>query len=688
MASLSRKSTLFLRNNNQLYLHKNITDHQDRSDSNLYFLEIPFSFLGGLGTSLGEVERLEVLKGPQGTMFGRNSTAGAINVVLRDPGEAFEFHTMTSYGSFNALNTKAYIAGPLFGGVKASLSGIYNEEDSYYEHTDPNNYGKDTRYGDRDEPGFQKRIDEGVRLKLVWDITDSLSVKASAYTLDSVSSSGAILATYRTKPLGDALGVTPRESSYKNDINSETANTAQNDVYSFNLTWSNEDFTLRTISGLQNINFFASTDYDGSSENILAFGTPMYSDNMSHEIQLLSNDGGRFSELYGRPINWIIGAYYFEDETGFNPNFFTAVNQAELLDSIPLFSTLDGISGGILSDSLDQDVLVKFFGILDIESNAVFSQATWDLSDTIGLTIGARYQEEERVNINSSAFLATNDFGDIPLTEFPATPIKTTNISPRLVIDFKPGEDTLFYMSFSRGFKSGTLNTVALIEAPQIVAPEEMTTYEIGLKRDFLDSTMRLNGAVFQNNVKNGQVFFISVLSGGVANLENAGEYTIQGAEIDMTWQLNESWVFKSSLAYLDGEYDEYIGSGYDENSGILNDNMNFEGNKTNRTPEITGNISVSYFTYALGGEWELNADAYYSDEFFFDAQNRISQESYSLYGARISYLYDEWNLRATLFGRNIGDEEYATLRYASDFSDLENMAPPRQLGLQLDWRY
>jgi iron complex outermembrane receptor protein len=286
------------------------------------------------------------------------------------------------------------------------------------------------------------------------------------------------------------------------------------------------------------------------------------------------------------------------------------------------------------------------------------------------------------------------------LQDFGSRKADSSNFSPKAVLDFKLSDDELLYASYSKGFKSGTYNIIAIYTPTQYIEPEETTAYELGFKSSLLDGALRFNAAIFQNQIDKLQVQTISLTSGGAVRFETAGSARIRGADFDATWEVLPETipglVVTAGGALLDGKYTDYQrGSGYDETSGVFFDGTvfptrNYTGNDLVRTPKFSGNAGLSY-SFALGsGSVEIAGDTYYNAGFYYSAQNTpvTREQSYQLYNARISYLYEPWNLRVTAFGKNLTDAKYHYVVQELDFATAKLLAPPAFYGLRLNWDF
>jgi iron complex outermembrane receptor protein len=334
---------------------------------------------------------------------------------------------------------------------------------------------------------------------------------------------------------------------------------------------------------------------------------------------------------------------------------------------------------------------------------AAFAQGTLNLTDRLGLTIGGRYQDEERGLRNAKTALLNADSSDTPLLKFRNRDQNTTQFSPKVTLDYHFADDSLVFASFQKGFKSGTFNIVSIYTTPTEVEPEKLTNYEIGIKGVAGNGSFRYSAGVFQNDIDNLQVLIISLTSGGAVTIENAGEARIRGVDFDLLWQpLPEALpglVLTGAGAYLDGEYLKYDnGSGFDPATGLyfgtgsllLLPGRDFAGNKTVRTPEYTFNFGPTFTFDVPGGNVELGGSVYYNSGYYFSAQNKdgVDQPKYYLYNARISYLHEASGLRLSVFGKNLADKFYWYNKFETDFNTIGTAAPPRTFGVRLDYQF
>jgi iron complex outermembrane receptor protein len=644
-----------------------------------------------LGQSFGALERIEVLKGPQGTLFGRNATGGAISVVTKKPGHEPETSVQVSYGRFDDLKTRAYTNIPLTDWMSLSVSGFYNHSESYYRQDNP-------RLPDE----LPHDVSRGGRVKLGFYPSEDIDIVLTALGTRQEGPTPAIGVNTHPSLLGSLALIQGEDRDFVTPNDDSPYVATDIDAYYGEITWRLPAFDLKAIGS----DFYIKThdyrvDFDGSpiplvTSQVNADGASEYQDLASGELQILSNADSWGSEW----LKWIAGFYYFEAEGGYAPVHLTVANTViqlpndELINLIPepLFDLLEPIIAPL---PFPDQIGLKLFGAVGTQSYSGYLQTTMTLTDWLDLTLGGRYQREKRSLVRSDVRI--DNIGGDHTTLIPFAPRDATskNFSPRVSLDFRVIEDTLLYLSYSRGYKSATYNIVNVYLPPDYIKPEEVNAYELGAKSALLDGNLRVNAAVFQNDIKELQASFVSLLAGGAVQFENAGKARVRGAEIDFTLVplpgLNPGLVFTGNGSYLDAVYTDFEnGSGFNETTGIFSGGNDFSGNQISRVPEYTWSLGLSQTVEMPGGPLEIAGDYFYNDGFYFLAQNTPEsyESSYALVSARLSYLYRPAGLRLTLFGNNLTDEKYHVSQFFTDFGRLDSLAAPRTYGVRLNWDF
>lgn len=673
-----------------------------------YIDGIYFPFSHGLAQEFTKLERVEVLKGPQGTLFGRNATGGAINIISKAPGDDFEADFDIGLRNYDGKKAKGYVSIPLATGLGLSVSGLYDKERPYYKmlHDQPNP-AHDSPVTTAD---LADNVSRGINPRLQWQATDSLAFTLSAYTAEFQGTGTVVNTNTKPKPLGRLVGVIDAGDRKAAVNEPETISTDTRVIYG-NAVWNTSLADVKLLSANQRAKTDTRWDYDGGPFNAVFFWpTNQFFDSESAELQLISNDETPGSKW----LQWTTGLYLFRSRAGFNP-LFVGVYRLRAPGSVvdPLMETafqpfFDGLTGLGLPVDPEAAANLMLRGVVDTESIASYANLKWTPTDWFGLTLGGRYQKERRDMVRASTSVVTDRLdpnSEVKVFDFLANrPLgaKTHDFSPRIVLDFTLPDDTLFYVSRTQAYKSGTFNVVAAYTPPSFVKPEKITTYEVGVKRRALDGTLRYTAAAFHNRINDLQTQIVSLASGGLLSLSNAATATIYGAEFDFTWQVLPNalpgLVWTGGGGYLHGQYDSFPeGPGFDPTTGLffgpggllpIQQPQDFSGHRTVRTPKWTGSTSLSYTFNVPAGSAELAVDYYYNDGYWFDAQNVVAQPRYYTLGARASYLIAPWNLRVTFVGKNLTDQFYYTNIFATDFGESATGGPPPSYGINVSWQF
>ncbi|MGJ8669973.1 MAG: TonB-dependent receptor [Oceanococcus sp.] len=656
-----------------------------------YIDGIYYPFASNLAQNFGAVDRIEVLKGPQGTLFGRNATGGAIAIYTKNP-DSEEFHgeLLANAASFNTRLFRLHANVPLGEKYALNATALRSTSDGYYSglHATPAEA----------IPGDEST---GFRVKFRAQPSENFEFNLAALRMVMHLGAGSVGFTANPSTLGSLQGV-EAQPSYVGQVDSRLVNdTDANTVVYGNAVYNAPWFDFKLIASDQRMDTVGVRDFDGSPQPLSTLETPsQFIDAQSLEFQILSSD------QWGPDwFEWIIGGFYFKSTNGFGELNFI-LNGLDLAEGqaggltlpaplIQLLTSVPGLPTGA----------INLTGLIGTDSRAVFTQATFTLTDWLDLTLGGRYQVEERFIVESTVSLENTD-GESQLVDntdnatdgdgnpYPAHDIQK-NFSPKISIQLRPFEnDTLIFASWQKAEKAATYNTVAIYDQPDYVAPEEIEAYEIGLKTQFFDGLVQFNAAVFDYDVKNLQTYYLSTAAGGVISFQNAGQASIRGFDFDgliiLLPSLVDNLVLSGGAAYLDTEYLDFAdASGFDDD-GNFAQNQDYTGNQVIRTPELTTTLSLAKTWSIWGGPLEFVFDAYYTDDFFYEASNREAsrQESYWLFGSRLSYLYEPLDLRATLGVRNLTNEFYSAGFFATDYGVQPNWAAPRSYNLQLSWHF
>ena len=588
---------------------------------------------------LKNLKRVEVLKGPQGTLFGRNSTGGVINVITRDPSQETSVSAGLSYGRFNSVQGDLYVTTGLGEGLAADLSVTGKTSDGF-----GNNIATGGRYG------YEDAI--LARAKLLWDPTTSTRILVSGFYSDSKQSNqrAAFPGTVSRSGLPPASVIRSSDISFYDGTDSENN---QNKFEAFGGTLRIDQelgfADLVNITAYSKINDDARYDFDFLPAND---GVAIVEGNVkvfSQELQLVNKKGSSF--------DWIVGAYYY--------NFITDVDNLQ-------FKGL-AFGPGIRADSKQK-----------IESISGFAQATIEVLPKLKLTGGVRYTDD---TLNAEGVFELN--GGIDLGAPPPGKDSVGRFTFKVAADYQVTHDVLAYASFSRGFKSGNYGLVTYNRATP-TDPEEIDAYELGLKTELFDRRVRFNAAAFYYNISNPQVQLVDLATNAVL-FSNAGGSEAKGVEAEAEVVLGRGLTARASATYVDSQYTDYQGAPTsipDPNGGSLfvPGGVDATGNRTPLAARLTFNVGADYTIETSGGDVTVTADWAHNSGYFFEPDNLLKQKPFNLVSAQIRYKPSS-NFAMRLFGRNLLGERIiaAAGSYVGPVGYTYVPSSPRTWGIALD---
>ncbi|MBD2860145.1 TonB-dependent receptor [Spongiibacter sp. KMU-158] len=671
-----------------------------------YIDGIYFPFALGLSQDFGVLERVEVLKGPQGTLFGRNTTGGAMHIITRDPtlGE-FQAQLNITRATYPELHTKAYVNIPVGEDFAVSVSPIYSQTEHYIQNVHP-----DPQVEQKDD------VNKGVRVKMRWAPTDWADITLSALDIESDAPGTTIFPARTATDLAVTLGAERKqyqEGSDEASLDGCCEQLAENRVYYGSAKFFTPWFDIKLLASDQKVQTSTTADFDGTKETIMVlFNKGFDADIQTAELQFISNQESWGSEW----MKWIFGLYHFEGLTG-------TIEPGSRAEALFFSSTLDAIYDPLqpilsLVDKLDTFDLVANLGdglpierlfattLVETKSDAAFLQTTFTFNHWLDLTLGLRYQDESR-EMKDSRFGILVAGEELTLEDRNTAQKQDGTVvgpyhseqtlSPKVSLELHPFDDeTLIYLSYQEATKSATYNPLAVNGPATFAEPESVSAWEFGAKSSFFHGTLMINGAIFDYDMENLQVQFVSLSTGGAVSFENAESAHIRGLDFDFTWliapHLVEGLVLAGGMGWLEtAEYTSYPNAkGYIDNSGQTASNQDFTGNRIVKTPEISGNLALAKSWWLGNHQFEVVGTLYFTDEFFNEPSNReqTKQPAYKVWGARVGYFYEPWNLRVSAFGANLTDEFYTRGIQPSDFGDQSTIAAPRTYGMRMSWEY
>ncbi|HEX2139156.1 MAG TPA: TonB-dependent receptor, partial [Woeseiaceae bacterium] len=636
--------------------------------------------MGGLSFQLFDMERVEVLRGPQGTLFGRNTTGGLVHYVSRRPTEEPDGYINGTFGDFGQVKLEGAIGGPIGDTLAGRLSLATNQHDGWTEN--------------RAGPDYNETDAQAARAQLLFTPNDDIGVLLSGWWTENDASVGAWQhQATKFNAAGEAVPLGPNEQDMSVDCNADGALDAGDlrpapgtDCFGYrdtdgdpwagaydrdgrvevetrgisvNVDWQFENFGVTSITALQSVERLQSEDTEASPFPLIMPTFAAETDTFTQELRI---DGGSES------FRWLGGVYYFDNE----------VDGDYQLDLTNL--------GFIFFDA---DYLQE------TDSLAVFGQVELDLSDQWTLIAGARVANEEKTldyrNVDESGlfeFLFGSDvaFDFDPQTAGSLARHDNDSVSGKVELDWRPNENLLLYGSVSHGTKSAGFNVGFLDQTflfasntPETIpfGEETLLSYEVGFKSTLLDGRARLNGSAFYYDYEDFQTFRFELLNQIIFN----ADAEVSGAELELQASPAEGWDVALGMSVLDA-----TAQGIPDPAGGPARERNMVA-----APDVSVNGLVRYAWPAFGGEMAVQAWANYQGEMFYDIQNPVvsREDGYTVGNLRASYTSSDGHWELAAFAHNITDEEY--LSYAFDFTgtfgfNQQAFGPPRWVGVSLQY--
>ena len=604
----------------------------------VYYARLPSSFF-----DLADVDRVEVLKGPQGTLFGRNSTGGVINVVTRDP--SFETKVMGSlgYGRFNAFQGDLYATTKLTDTIAIDFSVT----------------GKtDSGFGDNLTTGHRYGYEDSIlaRSKLLFQPTDGTKIVLSGFYSASLQpgEKGAFPGTSSTSFSQPPLTYTDADVGYYN------ANAAFDPRDRFRIGGG----SLRIEQDLSFAKLVSISAYSALRERTVINGASSPRPDFkvvlkgpvnlfTQEIQLVNKPGS--------PFDWILGFYYYNNHTAYSSADFTA----------PLVVGPTGAQAPASQKAL---------------SYAGFAQVTYEIVPKLKLTGGIRYTAD-KTSAHGSFFI--NADPPIYIHNLPASTTHINRVTFKAAADYQVNDDVLAYASFSRGFKSGNYNLITY-NSTVPTKPEGIDAYEVGLKTELFDRRVRLNGALFYYDIKNPQV---EQIQPGEIIYSNAGSSRVKGGEFDAQAVLARGLTARASFTYLDTYYTNYPDAPASiplpGGGAAPAPNVDAKGNRTPYGAKVSFDIGGDYSIDTSLGKVTATADLFHNSGYYFEADNFLHQKAYYLLSAQLKLGLSD-HLAVRVFGKNLTGAHYVigAQTQVSPAGYLWLPGSPRTYGVAADFNF
>jgi iron complex outermembrane receptor protein len=643
-----------------------------------------------------DMERIEVLKGPQGDLYGRNNTGGAINFISNKPTDSFEAGVTAEYGRYDHQRLTAFASGPLSDNVRVRAVIDSTRQDGWQD-----NAVTGDELGEIDSLGYRFLLD--------WSITENLDAMFKVHGskdesenpvpqsfLASPSTDASAYPYYYDDPWAFAKGGEPRVVQDLDDNNAALWNPGRTPGRdnttigaSLTLTWDTEHFTLTSITAGDSFEREETGDWDGVLDDRSFNFMETDIDGWSQELRFTSNSSGA--------LTWIGGVYIASDEVDDSLKFLfsDASNSAGANESLTLYKQETDIA-------------------------AVYGHAEYQFADQWRLIGGVRYTEEEReidictrdsdgslaavynsfglTDTNGGAFspgdcVSLGDFNGVGFdNEIVSDSIDVEKVTGKIGLDWLPNDDWLVYASVSSGFKSGGFNgqTSAGKSTYLPYDEEELLAYEVGFKATLLDGSMQLNGSAFFYDYSDKQVTDATPdpVFGFLTKIKNVPESEVTGLELEMMWRPMDGLDVKLSGTWLDTEVKEFA-SGF--NFETFEENLDFSGQELPNSAEAQYNALVAYkWSVTEGINLRVQADYMYTDSYFSYLSNNPTDtvDSYHLVNTRVALQSVDGAWEVAAWGKNITDEYYYVSNTLGNdvFSRYAGMGATYGLSVSYNW--
>lgn len=599
-------------------------------------------------TDLLSVENVQVLKGPQGTLFGRNSTGGALLVTTREPDHETAAEVEVALSNYSTQRYQAYATGGPREDLAFDIAAQLRKSNGFIDNV---------HTGRNDDGGYENW---SVRLGAKWDISDRTSATLryshsdiddrTAVTANAFEKSGQIYSTANTFVPGS---VTTGRSKVSQDF--LPAFEAESDIFQLTVTSDLENVTFTSYTQYRRERTNNRMDFDFSSLPIYHFKYDTSDDIFTQEFLLSSDSAER--------LQWTTGLFFFHNESEWS----------DILSSQgggPFVAFGNAGSG------------------TDIRSVAAFADVTYQLTDNLFLTGGLRVSYDE---VKDAYMTQADELGQV--TRYDVADIDETNVSPRVVLRYTPTDASSVYLSYTQGYKSPILNVGGTDIDGVKVNSEEIQAFEIGYK--YASGALTFDAALFYYDYQDLQV---ATFDGPRSIIENAADSRIYGLDAQAQFAVNENLSINLGGTFIDAEYENFdraqswsqcLDPACGEAFGLfIPEYVSADGNRMQRSPKFTANLGVAWSTEMAGGALDLSGTLYYTSSFYFDTTEQFKQDGYELLSLRAAWTNPTDRYTVALFADNVTDSKYRTQVLPQQLGALSMWGMPTTFGASVNLRY
>jgi len=625
-----------------------------------------------INIELANLASIEVLKGPQGTLYGRNATGGAILINTLAPSETMTAKFDLSYASFDDKRASAYVSGPLSDRVRFSVAGSYRDRGGYLELVDPAVIGRVIGRGNPLTQGM-------VRTKLEIGLTDSFMATFGYNYIYSNDTTGHVYTPYAYYPASfpQPPRRAPRFGQVSYNVEPKLENVAHQ--LTLKLVLDTGIGTMTSYTGYTARKDRSQFDFDGTYNQLVSFVSAYDQDTFQQALDFVIKAVDR--------LDLVVGAAYFYDDIRGVPELGGSSNF--------------GSTGALISKTVSGGTT---------KSYSLYADATYALTDALSVNVGGRYTHDDK-DVDMYVVNGAGAYTLVP-THKEAT---FSAFTPRASLRYEIAPRTNVYASWSRGFRSGSfgLGAVSSTDLLRAIRPETLTAYEIGFK--MARSNVRLDLAAFYYDYTDINVS-VSVPAAQcpagqtcvpIPQFGNAPGATIYGVDAQVSITPVQGLNIQAGGAWLHARYGDFpnaTGNGLNAATGLnVSQPQDWSHQQMARAPNFSGNFNVDYTFGLAAGEMQLAANVAYTDSYVVNNaslygplagpalanKQRYRQSAFALVNASATWTDPSGHLSFGVFGRNLTDKRYrSTYNGSVNFGDYSGMAPPRSLGVKLGYRY
>ncbi len=623
--------------------------------------------LANINFEMFDLERIEVLRGPQGTLFGRNAIGGAINVTTTKPTDELTAKAEVSVGNEGQLRYQALLSGPITENLNGKISYSHREHDGYVDNVILN---KDQQDEDNDN----------VRGQLLWNTDNSSWLLTGDYMEDDREDMGRVPIVPGIDP--DTVQLWEQIAGDYGKVAAPSDGASYREAGGISLQgdiqFDSGSFT--TITAVRN----AETDWQMASIGVPWNNGVEVIDDINEDIDTFSQEFRWTSSLDGN-FNYVAGLFYLKEETDRKEQFWVEAPAGPGGTYIPV--------GNEISRQENET-----------DSYAAYFQGDWDFAERWTLTVGARYTLDEKETESTSVNCGNNQdvpgFENYPDCEGVGGSLRiiaqTFNVkadddwsdfSPKASLQWRQTDDVMWFATIAKGFKSGGFGGAPGTPEQAATSVDEETAwnYELGVKGDFFDNSLRFNATGFYTDYEDLQIVRFGPTQAnpdfGSFITDNIGSAEIYGVEMEATWYPTENFMLYANYAYLDTEVDDLIiaGAGGD---------VDVSGSDLRQAPENKAAVTASYeLPLNSGASLSFRVDYTYIDEQINDyLQQKTVIEEMSLLDARAAWTSANGNWTIALWGKNLTEDEYISHSYVIGPGVIGVWGPPRTYGATVSW--